>query len=186
MKHLFLALIFLSLRVSLCGEDSFWNGKDNFWRDEKGNPTANTESRSGVNGFGGWLLATTDTDWRAKWETSSNTVPHFTEATTVGKGTHVFVLIFFSNPKLSDTRAANVTCDIDVTRLDGSSSVHQPNAVCFQGELKGRPSNMYLSAPILDVILYPGDPAGEWLVRVTLKDNVRHVSLPLKKSFTLQ
>ena len=128
---------------------------------------------------------TSDADWRSKWETSSNTVPRFTEAKTVARGKHVFILIFFANPKLAEERSADVACDIDVIRPDGSSLVHQTDIVCFHGELKGTPSNVYLSAPILDFMGEESDPGGKWLVQVTLKDNNRHVLLPLKASFTL-
>jgi hypothetical protein len=158
---------------------------DRFWRDDQGNFVSNSEARSAVDGFGGWLLVTSDADWKQKWETSPNTVPRFTEAHIVPRGKHVFILTFFANAKLSSAGEADVTCDIDVVRPDGSSSVHQIDAVCFRGHVWGVPTNVYLSHPTLDFVGEPGDPAGKWLVRITLKDNVRHVSLPLKTSFTL-
>lgn len=158
---------------------------DRFWRDEHGNFAPNTESRSAIDGFGGWLVVTSDADWKQKWETSPNTVPRFTEAHKVAQGKHVFILTFFANAKLTAAGEADVTCDIDVIRPDGSSSVHQVGAVCFRGQLKGAVTNLYLSAPILDFVGEPKDPVGKWLVRITLRDNVRHVSLPLRTSFTL-
>jgi Flp pilus assembly protein TadG len=159
--------------------------EDRFWRDEHGNFAPNTEARSAVAGFGGWLVVTSDSDWQSKWETSPNTVPRFTEARTVGRGKHIFILTFFANPELTEKNLADVTCDIDVVRSDGTSSVHQVDAVCFRGELKGPATNVYLSAPILNFVGESNDPVGKWLVRVTLKDNIRHKSLPLKTSFTL-
>ena len=78
-----------------------------------------------------------------------------------------------------------MTCDIDVVRPDGTSSVHQVDVVCFRGALRGSPTNVYLSAPILNFAGESNDPTGKWSVRVILKDNIRHVSLPLKTSFTL-
>ncbi len=110
---------------------------DRFWRDENAHFAPNTEARNAVDGFGGWLLVTSDADWKQKWETSPNTVPHFVEAHTVARGKHVFILTFFANAKLTETGEADVTCDIDVVRPDGSSSVHQIDAVCFRGQLKG-------------------------------------------------
>ena len=160
--------------------------QDLFWKDQQGNPAPNTESRSAVNGFGGWLLVTSDQDWRAKWDTPADTIPHFTEAKSVARGKKVFVLIFFANPQLSDAQSADVTCDIDVVRPDGSSSMHQKDLTCFRGKVKGSTQNLYLSEPVIGFIGEPRDPAGKWLVRVTLKDNVRHARLPLKTSFTLQ
>jgi hypothetical protein len=164
---------------------SFAVADDRFWRDEHGNFAPNTEARSAIEGFGGWLVVTSDGDWKQKWETSPDTVPRFSDANAVKQGKHVFILTFFANAKLTATGEADVTCDIDVIRPDGRSSVHQVGAVCFRGQLKGAVTNVYLSAPILDFVGEPSDPVGKWLVRITLKDNVRHVSLPLKTSFTL-
>ncbi len=95
------------------------------------------------------------------------------------------MLTFFANPKLTEKGVADVTCDIDVVKPDGTSSVHQVDAVCFRGDLGGPATNVYLSAPILNFVGEPNDPAGKWLVHITLKDNIRRVSLPLKTSFTL-
>jgi len=44
---------------------------------------------------------------------------------------------------------------------------------------------MYLSEPVIAFVGDPGDPAGEWVVRVTLKDNNRKVEVPLRASFFL-
>jgi hypothetical protein len=158
---------------------------DRFWRDEHGNFATNTEARTAIDGFGAWLLVTSDADWKQKWEASPNTVPRFTEAHTAPRGKRLFILTFFANAKMTDNGEADVTCNIEVIRPDGSSSLHQLDAVCFRGQVKGEPTNVYLSQSILDFVGEPKDPAGKWLVRVTLKDNLRHVSLPLKTSFIL-
>ena len=101
------------------------------------------------------------------------------------RGKRVFVLIFFANPRLNEHGNADVTCDIDVTRPNGTSSTHQTDVVCLRGELKTDPHNPYLSSPVIGFVGDPGDPAGEWLIRVVLKDNVRHVKVPLDASFVL-
>jgi hypothetical protein len=178
MKHSRLVFLFGIIAVVALAEDRFW-------RDEQGNFVPGTQARNAVEGFGGWLVVTSDSDWQSKWETSPDTVPRFTEAKTVARGKTICILTFFANPKLTEGGAADVTCDIDVVRPDGTSSVHQVDAVCFRGALRGPPTNVYLSAPILNFVGESNDPAGKWSVRVTLKDNVRHVSLPLKTSFTL-
>jgi len=156
------------------------------WRDAKGNPAPDTEFRRSKNGFGGWLLVTPDTDWQKKWETSPEIIPHFNGSDTVERGKQLFILTFFSNPKTDSNGTADVTCDIDVTRPNGTSSVHQVDAICFRGKLEGDASNVRLSAPILSFTGEPNDPAGKWTVRVILKDNQRQVALPLTTSFTLQ
>ena len=137
-------------------------------------------------GFGGWVLVTPDANWQAKWETPSNTVPSFSRASEVKTGGKLFILIFFTNPKLDSSGQANVACDITLTRPDGSISTHQPNAVCFRGVLKGDPHDTYLSGPVIGFGADPGDLAGQWKVDVVLKDNNRHQSLPLKSSFLLR
>lgn len=155
------------------------------WRDQRGHAAPDTDARKSVGGFGGWVIVTSDADWQAKWETQSNTIPRFTEANTVSRGNRVFVLTFFANPKLNSAGEANVSCDIDVTRPDGTTSTHQSDVVCFRGVLKTDPHYTYLAAPVIGFIGDPGDPAGVWVVQVTLKDNIRHVVVPLKTSFAL-
>ena len=54
-------------------------------------------------GFAGSVMVVTDADWRAKWDTPSNTVPNI-------------------NAAQSDV---NVRCDLDLDRPDGSSALHQ-------------------------------------------------------------
>lgn len=156
------------------------------WRDGEGQPSPNTESRKSVNGFGGWLVVTSDADWQAKWATPSDTIPHFTEAQTVGRGKQVFVLTFFANPLLDASGTADVTCDIDVLRPDGTTSVHQVDAPCFKGAIHESPAQMFLSSAVIGFTGDPGDPAGKWLVNVLLKDNVRRVKLALHTSFVLE
>ena len=178
MKHFRLVFLFFMIAVMALAEDRFW-------RDEHGNFVSRTEARNAVGRFGGWLVVTSDSDWQAKWETSPDTVPRFTEAKTVARGKTIFILTFFGNPKLTESGEADVTCDIDVVKPNGTSSVHQVDVVCFRGALRGPTTNVYLSAPILNFVGESNDPIGKWSVRVTLKDNIRHVSLPLKTSFTL-
>ena len=178
MTHSRLIVLFLAIAAVALANDRFW-------RDEHVKFLPSNESRNAVDGFGGWLVVTSDSDWQAKWETSPDTVPRFTEAKTLTRGETIFILIFFANPKLSESGDADVTCDIDVMKPDGTSSVHQVDAVCFRGALKGPPTNVYLSAPILNFVGEANDPAGKWSVRVTVKDNIRHISLPLKATFSL-
>jgi hypothetical protein len=155
------------------------------WLDKQGHAVADSESRKSREGFGGWILVTSDADWEAKWNTPSSTVPNFAQATTVARGKRVFVLIFFANPQLNLAGEANVTCDINVIRPDGSTSTNQSNLVCFKGVLHGNPQMTYLSVPVIAFVGDPGDPAGEWVVRVTLQDNNRKVGVPLRTSFFL-
>ncbi|MDR3415737.1 MAG: hypothetical protein P4L83_06085 [Nevskia sp.] len=154
------------------------------WRNAQGHAAPDTHARRSVGGFGGWVVVTSDADWKQKWETPSNTIPNFTETKSVALGKQIFVLTFFANPQINADGAAQVTCDLDVIRPNGTSSVHQDGAVCFKGTLK-EPRMTYLSAPVVGFVGDPGDPLGTWLVRITLHDNVRHVAVSLKTSFEL-
>jgi hypothetical protein len=157
-----------------------------YWKDANGNPTPDTESRRTVDEFGGSLLLTADQDWEKKWNTSPETVPHFQETSVVTQGQKLFTLIFLANPKLNANQEANVTCDLKVTKPDGSLAVDQKAAVCLQQRLAGKPNNLYLAAPVIAFSGEPEDPRGVWKVEVSVKDNVRNVELPLKVAFTLK
>jgi hypothetical protein len=177
MKKLILLITLATLAIPVFGQEG--------WKDQSGHLTQNTESRNSVNGFGGWLVVTSDADWKAKWLTPSDTVPHFTEAKNVARGKEIFVLTLFANPLLDSNGDANITCDLDVTRPDGTSSIHQVGAVCFQGKIKEAPTHLFLSAPVIGFRGDPDDPSGKWVVHVTLKDNVRGAIVPLQSSFVL-
>jgi hypothetical protein len=144
-----------------------------------------TESQKTVAGFRGLLIVTPDKDWEKKWNTSPETIPYVSGASTVRKGGELFILTLFSNPQLDASEAASVSMDIDVTRPDGSSSSHAEDAVCVRGKLKGPPDNLYLCGQVVGFVAEPADPAGAWSVRVLLKDDVRKVSMTLATSFVL-
>ena len=131
-------------------------------------------------------MVTPDADWKEKWETSPETVPHFNTANTVKRGKQVTILIFFVNPAVDAKNDVDITCDIQSIRPDGSVSINQRDLPCLKGELKGSPYNIRLAAPVIKFVGEPKDLAGEWIIKVTLKDNYRHVELPLKTSFTLK
>ncbi|MDD2701788.1 MAG: hypothetical protein PHH36_11180 [Sideroxydans sp.] len=154
--------------------------------DAQGRAQYDTESRKVLNGFGGWLLVTSDENWQSKWDTQPETTPHFKMAEIIAKGKPVYALTFFSNPKLDDHGDADISCDIDLLKPDGSASFQQKNAICFKGALKGQPNYLYLSAPVVKFIGEQNDPYGTWQISITLKDNIGHTSLPLRTSFILQ
>ena len=143
-------------------------------------------SRGEANGFNGMLLVTPDADWQEKWNTPSSVTPHFTTATEVARGGKVFVLTFLANPGLDAQGMANVTCDLEVIRPDGSRSSSQDDVDCFKAKPQGPSSNVYLAAPVVVFSGDPEDPAGVWTVRVTLRDKVRHASVPLETTFELK
>jgi hypothetical protein len=161
-------------------------GQEWTWTDAQGTRVADVPARKSIKGFGGWLLVTSDQDWEQKWNTHSGGPPQFTEATTVRKGSRIFVLIFFANPALSKAKEANVLCDIEVIRPDKSYSQRQREVVCFMGALDGPPTNLYLAVPVIGFVGEDTDPPGRWTVRVSVKDTIRGVKIPLEANFTLQ
>ena len=137
-----------------------------------------------MNGFSGWLMPTSDMDWRKKWETPSATTPQFTEARTVTVGQRISVLTLFSNPQLR-RGAADITCDLEIVRPNGIADRHA-DVVCYRGPIHEDARHVFLSSQVVEFVGEKDDPKGRWIVRVTLRDNLRRVSLPLTTSFVLR
>jgi hypothetical protein len=180
MKYLKLCVVLLLALVATSAAPT-----QDVWRDEHGRPSPDTDARKSAKGFGAWVVVTSDADWQQKWETPSDTSPRFTEAHRVQRGQTVFVLTFFTNPRLKDGHA-DVTADIDFVRADGTSSVHQVDAECYRGPIAEDPHHLFLSKPVIGFLGEPQDPLGRWVVRIKVRDNVRHVTLPLTTSFELE
>jgi hypothetical protein len=176
------ALVGALLAVAAC---SIAASEELGWRDKDGNPAPDSDARKSSNGFAGWLLTTSDPDWEAKWNTPEHETPMFTAAETVRKGETIFTLIFIVNPKLDANGEANVSCDLKVTRPDGTTSIDEKNVDCLKGKLQGHPHNMRLAEPVLGFVGEPGDPLGAWRVDVTLRDVPRGVTMDLHTSFEL-
>jgi hypothetical protein len=143
-----------------------------------------TESQKTVGGFSGLLIITPDKDWEAKWNTSPEAIPYSPSGTTIKKGGQLFVLTMFANPQLDTAGAASVSMDIDVLKPDGTSSSHAENAVCSQDKVQVK-LGMYLCRQVVEFVGEVTDPVGTWTVRITLKDDVRKVSIPLSATFKL-
>lgn len=148
-------------------------------------PLPDTSARQSKRGFSGHLLVTADRDWRAKWDAPGENAPVLAEAREVQRGGELSMLILFSNPRLDAERKADVRCDIQVERPDGSLSADQKNLVCYQGPALGDSEHVYLAAPVVRFLAEPTDQAGVWTVRVTLRDEARRTVLPLESAFTL-
>lgn len=143
-----------------------------------------TESQKTVAGFSGLLIITPDKDWEAKWNTSPEAIPYSASGSTVKKGGQLFVLTMFANPQLDTTGAASVSMDIDVLKPDGTASSHAENAVCSRDKVQVK-LGMYLCRQVVEFVGEVTDPVGTWTVRITLKDDVRKVSIPLSATFKL-
>lgn len=135
--------------------------------------------------FSGVLIVTPDKDWEKKWNTSPESIPYVSSGTTVKKGGELFILTMFTHPQLDASGAASVSMDIDVNRPDGSSSSHAADAICVRGKLEGPLSSLYLCRQVVEFVGERADPVGTWSVRITLKDDVRKVGIPLSATFEL-
>lgn len=155
------------------------------WVTEDGQPIPNSDQVKSINGFGGWLVVTPDADWEAKWNTSPETIPRFTEAKDVSFGEALTILAFYINPKTNDSGEVDVRCGIKVTRPDGTSSVDEADIPCASGKLQGDPGYVRLSSAVVQFVGEEGDPPGEWVVEVSLTDKVRGTTLPLRARFRL-
>lgn len=160
--------------------------EDVVWKDESGRAAPNTGYRNSKNGFGGWLVVTPDADWKQKWETSPETVPHFNTADSVERGKVVTILIFYVNFGLDENKHADVTCDIKSIRPDSSVSIDKQGIQCLEGEPDLTPTYIRLAPAVIKFTAEPSDLAGTWMIRVVLHDNIRHTHLPLKTTFRLQ
>ena len=155
------------------------------WVTRDGKPVPNSNAIKSINGFGGWLIITPDSDWEKKWNTSPETIPYFTEATEVTYGMELSILTFFINPKTDDAGEIDILCDIKVTRPNGSLSVNAKGIKCASGKLNGNPRNIRMVSAVIKYVGEKGDPPGKWIVEVTLKDKVRGIVIPLKAHFFL-
>lgn len=159
-------------------ENGTWLGKD-------GKPVPQTDAMKSAHGFGGQLLVTPDADWKQKWNTTPSAVPEFRTASRVPYGKPITVLIFYTNPRTDAEGSFRVTCDVKLTRPDGSVPVDQKDIACASGKLRGDPHNTRLANAVIGFVGDKGDPPGIWKVQVTLTDKNRNVSLALKTKFTL-
>lgn len=162
------------------------SAQGNYWKDRSGKPIPETDALKSRNDFAGMVIVTSDANWEEKWATPAHVVPEFKQVRNLPKNEKAFVLIFFSNPKLSADGRADVACDIRINGPDGSTPMDQRDAACYQGVFNGEPTNLYLSAPVIAFVGESADPVGTWTVSVTLKDRQRGTELPLKTSFILQ
>jgi hypothetical protein len=156
------------------------------WRDAKGVPLAESESAKTRDNFSVALMITSDEDWQSKWETAPKTVPQFSIASEVENGGALDILTFLANPAIGEDGMTSVSCDLLVTRPDGTVSVEQIQIPCFNHQLTGDPENVYLSAAYLKFTAEATDLRGKWLVNVKVRDNVRGVQIPLSSEFVLK
>ena len=184
-KHLSLICTLSLVTLVATAEQETFLTDDSGWVDMNGHKIPDASNIKSVNGFGAHLLVTPDRDWAAKWDTSHDTVPYFSEADRVQIGERLTILTFYINPMADATGNVLITCDLKVVRPDGTLSVKENGLECVAGELAGDPRSVRLSPFVLEYIGEPHDPLGKWSVEVVMTDEMRGAIASLKTSFEL-
>lgn len=177
-------LLSLLLAITVAMGASTSTGEEMGWRDEKGQLVKNTDDRKAISGFGASVIITTDADWEKKWNTPAANTPTFTTAEKLKIGEQGTILIFFANPEPDSNGSIDVTCDIKIVRPDGSTT-ENAGLNGFKGRLNGSPENTYLTESIIRFVGEQSDPLGEWVIDISVRDNIRQVAVPLRLQFSL-
>jgi hypothetical protein len=159
---------------------------DGGWIGADGQALPDTPWSKSKDGFAAMLLITPDQDWEQKWDTPTEVTPHFAEASEVSAGGRLAILSFLSNPMLDAAGRVNVTCDVRITRPDGTRAIDESNVPCFAGKLETPPRNVYLTGAVVNFIEEPEEPRGAWQVDITVRDTVRGVAIPLQAGFEVK
>ncbi|MBT1073443.1 hypothetical protein [Pelotalea chapellei] len=169
--------LLLSVTASVFGNETMG------WRQD-GKSIQNEDARKSINGFGAALIITPDLDWDAKWNTPADTSPRFSTVDKLKVGSEATILIFFANPKLNSDGNVNVTCDVKISRPN-SKVTENKGLRGFTGKLQGAITNTFLTESVIKFVGEPSDPIGEWIIDVTVHDNYRQISVPLRAKFEL-
>ncbi|AZR32389.1 hypothetical protein [Xanthomonas vasicola] len=154
------------------------------WINQQGEAIADSPSRKMVQGLGASLLLTSDADRAAKWNTPSDTTPHFSEVDHVSAGDSLFPLMFISNPGLDAQQRADVVCSIRVIEPTEHAEQNAVDAPCLQGSISGNPRNVFLAHVGMTARAEASAPPGRWQVQVTFTDRHRSISIPPSTTYT--
>lgn len=155
------------------------------WVAKDGTRIPNSDNQKSINGFGGYLVVTPDEDWAEKWNTPVLNIPYFSETKEVHYGEKLTILPFYINPKADQSGNISIYCNIRITKPTGKTSIDQNNIPCAVEKLNGDPRNVRLTQTVIHYIGEEKDPAGQWIVELTIIDKNRNISVPLKTTFTL-
>jgi hypothetical protein len=129
-------------------------------------------------GFKVVVLITTDTNWRAKWNSPPETVPHLRGPGVMKVGEKGTVLVLFSNARLKDSEAL-LHCDLTVINPDGTSDEH-PAQPCYRGPLPGGPESLHKAGLEIGFEVSPKDLTGLHGFEIGVTDVHRGVRVPVK------
>ena len=156
------------------------------WQPTEGKTTLpGSDAHKAGTGFGAAVIITPESNWLKKWADAKADVPVFATTDRLKVGEHATILIFYANA-LEDVKGmVNVTCDIRITRPNGTV-IDQRGRSGYTGQQHGAAVNTYLAETNLEFVGEPTDPLGVWTIEVTVHDNNRDAAVPLKTVFTLE
>lgn len=145
-------------------------------------PTAAQDARPAAertrSGFKVVVLITTDSNWRAKWNTPPETVPHLRGPGVMKVGERGTVLVLFSNARLKDGEAL-LHCDLTVINPDGTSDKH-PAQPCYKAPTPGGPESLHMAGLEIGFEVSPKDFSGLHGFEIGVTDIHRGVRVPVK------
>lgn len=183
MKKILIIILALAFIISLCeaAQTASW-----VWRSPDGNPLPASKARQSVDGFDVYLLAIPYEDWElVPKNTQIVDSATFREVQAVKRGGKLAIIVLLRNPKLSSDNTTKVSCDVKVIRPNGTVSINSPNESCGGGPLVGDTNTIRVSPMMIVFAADPGDLAGLWSVQITVRDNVRGVSIPVETTISL-
>jgi hypothetical protein len=175
MKRLLLVIL-LALPLSAFAEG---------WTDPYGYPLPNTENKKTIAGFSGWLLITSDPDWKEKFDSAESVLPQLTTVNEIGLGEKITILTLYKNPQIDTENRIDLTCDLKITRPDGTLSSDETDLTCASEELIGPADNIRRTYLVIDFIAELKDLYGVWTIEIILKDRNAKIEIPLKERFAL-
>ena len=124
------------------------------WAADKANPS--DKGKSG--GFTALALIVVGDNWKAEWNTSTETVPHIQTVDALKPSELGTILTFFSGATLKDGNA-QLTCAVTIREADGKKTSF-PDQLCFDNKLPGPVDSVYMTGLELAFAPAATDTAG--------------------------
>lgn len=129
-----------------------------------------------------WLIA--DARFFQDWRKPDS--PSIDPVDTAVRGQPVFTVVIFSGPAHDDKGQSNVLYNLVLRRPDGSIYSERKDLTGYQATAPTDERMLILGRMFLNINIGPDDPAGNYTVEATVRDEVGKVSVALKKEFTVK
>lgn len=111
-------------------------------------------------------------------------MPDPVRMSSVHVGSKVWALIFLTNPMPDKEGALNVTCDVRTIRPNGRVTLHRELRALRRKDV-GHRAHLYLSEFVVTMSGEDGDPLGEWVLEIVVRDSNRGIEIPIVGRYTL-